>query len=149
MPPHELLRYTYAPGQIVLGKFAGRLIGHLDDRPQITIAGARAGKTSTILEPNLCLYPGSMLVLDPKRELAQTARLRRALGHDVYVLDPFAPRGNAERLLQCFERARSRQRDDCRRCRGDHAGADRRATATRARNTGTIARGRCCSASSC
>ena len=58
MPPHELLRYTYAPGQIVLGKFAGRLIGHLDDRPQITIAGARAGKTSTILEPNLCLYPG-------------------------------------------------------------------------------------------
>ena len=30
-------------------------------------------------------------MLDPKRELAQTAGLRRALGHDVYVLDPFAP----------------------------------------------------------
>jgi len=55
----------------------------------ITIAGARAGKTSTVLEPNLYLYPGSMLVLDPKGELSKTARIRRALGHNVYVLDPF------------------------------------------------------------
>ena len=34
-----------------------------------------------------------MLVLDPKGELARTARLRRALGHDVYVLDPFGQSG--------------------------------------------------------
>jgi type IV secretion system protein VirD4 len=52
-----------------------RFIGHLDDRPQITIAGARAGKTSTVLEPNLYVYPGSMLVLDPKGELARSASL--------------------------------------------------------------------------
>lgn len=89
MPPHELARHAYVPGQIILGKFGGRFLGHLDDRPLITIAGARAGKTSTVLEPNLYLYPGSMLVLDPKGELARTAGLRRALGHDVYVLDPF------------------------------------------------------------
>ena len=89
MLPHELLRHAYIPGQIILGKLGSQRLGHLDDRPQITIAGARAGKTSTILEPNLCLYPGSMLVLDPKGELAGTARLRRALGHRVYVLDPF------------------------------------------------------------
>lgn len=89
MPAHELASHTYAPGQIILGKFARRFLGHLDDRPVITIAGARAGKTSTVLEPNLYLYPGSMLVLDPKGELARTAALRRALGHDVYVLDPF------------------------------------------------------------
>ena len=93
MPANELMRHVYVPGQIILGKFAGRFIGHLDDRPQITIAGARAGKTSTILEPNLYLYPGSMLVLDPKGELARTARLRRALGHDVYVVDPFGQSG--------------------------------------------------------
>lgn len=89
MPPEELLRYGYQSGQIILGKFAGQFLGYLDDRPQITIAGARAGKTSTILEPNLYLYPGSMLVLDPKRELARAAALRRALGHQVHVLDPF------------------------------------------------------------
>jgi type IV secretion system protein VirD4 len=89
MPPNELLQCTYVPGQIILGKFAGRFLGHLDDRPMVTIAGARAGNTSTILEPNLYLYPGSMLVLDPKGELARTAPLRRTLGHDVFVLDPF------------------------------------------------------------
>ena len=68
MPPHQLAQYAYLPGQIILGKFAGRFLGYLDDRPMVTIAGARAGKTSTILEPNLYLYPGSMLVLDPKGE---------------------------------------------------------------------------------
>jgi type IV secretion system protein VirD4 len=89
MPPHELLQHAYVPGQIILGKLAGQFLGHLDDRPMVTIAAARSGKTSTVLEPNLYLYPGSMLVLDPKGELAPTARLRRALGHDVHVLDPF------------------------------------------------------------
>jgi type IV secretion system protein VirD4 len=89
MSPEQLAQHVYVPGQIILGKFAGRFLGHIDDRPQVTIAGARAGKTSTILEPNLYLYPGSMLVLDPKGELARTASFRRMLGHDVYVLDPF------------------------------------------------------------
>ena len=94
MRPNELARHEFVPGQIILGKFAGRYIGHLDDRPLVTIAGARAGKTSTVLEPNLYLYPGSCVVLDPKGELsARTARLRRALGHDVYVLDPFGQSG--------------------------------------------------------
>jgi type IV secretion system protein VirD4 len=93
MAPNELMQHAYVPGQIILGKFGGRFLGHLDDRPQITIAGARAGKTRTILEPNLYLYPGSMLVLDPKGELARLAPLRRALGHDVYVLDPFGQSG--------------------------------------------------------
>jgi len=93
MPPFELASYAFAPGQIILGKFGGRFLGHLDDRPLVTIAGARAGKTSTVLEPNLYLYPGSMLVLDPKGELSRTAILRRALGHNVYVLDPFGQSG--------------------------------------------------------
>jgi len=93
MAPYQLAQHYFVPGQIILGKFAGRFIGHIDDRPQITIAGARAGKTSTVLEPNLYLYPGSMLVLDPKGELSGTARLRRALGHDVHVLDPFGQSG--------------------------------------------------------
>jgi type IV secretion system protein VirD4 len=99
MPPHELQRHIFVPGQIILGKFAESFLGHLDDRPMITIAGARAGKTSTVLEPNLYLYPGSMLVLDPKGELARTAPLRRALGHQVYALDPF---GASDEPGACF-----------------------------------------------
>lgn len=99
MPPRDLSRYGYLPGQIVLGKLGGQLLGYLDDRPMVTIAGARAGKSSTVLEPNFYLYPGSMLVLDPKGELAQAAILRRALGHDVYVLDPFGQSGQSS---ACF-----------------------------------------------
>lgn len=94
MSPAELLgNHRFQPGHIILGKLAGTVLGHLDDRPMVTIAGARAGKTSTVLEPNLYLYPGSMLVLDPKGELAQSASFRRAIGHDVYVLDPFGQSG--------------------------------------------------------
>jgi type IV secretion system protein VirD4 len=93
MPPHELLEHAYAPGQIILGKFAGKFLGHLDDRPMVTVAAARTGKTSTVLEPNLYLYPGSMVVLDPKGELAPTAPLRRMRGHRVHVLDPFRQSG--------------------------------------------------------
>jgi type IV secretion system protein VirD4 len=99
MSPYQLAQYAFLPGQIILGKLAGQYLGYLDDRPMVTIAGARAGKTSTVLEPNLYLYPGSMLVLDPKGELAKTARLRCSLGHDVYVLDPF---GQSNEPSACF-----------------------------------------------
>ena len=93
MSPAQLMRHRFQLGQIILGKLAGVYLGHLDGRPMVTIAGARAGKTSTVLEPNLYLYPGSMLVLDPKGELARAARFRRAMGHNVYVLDPFGQSG--------------------------------------------------------
>lgn len=94
MEAHQLAAMRWAPGQIMLGKMGNNFIGHIDDRPVVTIAGARAGKTSTVLEPNLYLYPGSMVVLDPKCELAErTASIRRALGHRVVVLDPFGQSG--------------------------------------------------------
>jgi type IV secretion system protein VirD4 len=99
MPPHDLLEHAYVPGQIILGKLGGQFLGYMDDRPIVTFAAARSGKTSTVLEPNLYLYPGSMLVLDPKGELAPTARLRRLLGHDVHVLDPF---GQSREASSCF-----------------------------------------------
>ena len=94
MRPSDLLQFRFRAGQTILGKLAGHLIGHGDDRPIVTIAGARAGKSSTVLEPNLYLYPGSMLVTDPKGELARkTALVRRACGHNVQVLDPFGQSG--------------------------------------------------------
>lgn len=90
----EGVERKFQPGQIMLGKLAHTPLGHLDDRPMVTIVGARAGKTSTVLEPNLYLYPGSMVVLDPKGELARkTAVIRSLLGHQVYVLDPFRQSG--------------------------------------------------------
>ena len=40
--------------------------------------------------PNLLLYEGSVLAIDPKGELAAlTARARAAAGQEVYVIDPF------------------------------------------------------------
>lgn len=93
MSPHELMAHAYRGGDLIMGKLAGRFIGHMDDRPLMTIASARAGKTSTVLEPNLLIYPGSMLVLDPKGELSATAAFRRMQGHNVHVLDPFGQSG--------------------------------------------------------
>jgi type IV secretion system protein VirD4 len=94
MSPAELMRHhSFVPGQIILGKIGNCFLGHLDDRPIATIAGPRAGKTTTSLEPNIYLYPGSALIMDPKGELARTASFRRAIGHDVYVLDAFGQSG--------------------------------------------------------
>ena len=100
MSPYQLMRHSYVPGQLIIGKLAGTYLGHMDDRPLVTIAGARAGKTSTVLEPNLYLYPGSLLALDPKGELSRlAAKFRRAMGHNVYVLDPF---GTSDEPTACF-----------------------------------------------
>ena len=72
-------------------------LGLDDDRHFVTIAGARSGKGRSSIIPNLCLYPGSVVVLDPKGENATLTAARRAngdawstgLGQEVYVLDPF------------------------------------------------------------
>jgi type IV secretion system protein VirD4 len=94
MHPEEVMGLRYQPGQIILGKLGGQPLGWLDDRPMVTIAGARAGKTRTVLKPNIFTYPGSMVVLDPKAELArETAAIRAACGHQVFVLDPFEASG--------------------------------------------------------
>lgn len=87
--PDSLWRYR--PGGILLGWLDDVPIGVNDDRHLLLVAGARAGKTSTLLIPNLTLYEGSTLVLDPKGELATATALHRrdTLGHTVRVLDPW------------------------------------------------------------
>jgi type IV secretion system protein VirD4 len=73
--------------------FGGGPLGRQDDRHIVTIAGARAGKSSTCIIPNLRRYRGSMLVIDIKGELAQaTAAKRREFGN-VLILDPFGVTG--------------------------------------------------------
>jgi type IV secretion system protein VirD4 len=99
-------RWDWQAGKVLLGRGAdGRLLGDPDregrdgegdDRHLVTIAGSRAGKSSTVLIPNLKRYSGSAIVLDPKGELVwTTAAARRQLGQHVIVLDPFAELGEA------------------------------------------------------
>ena len=93
-PPQLGLSWDWKPGMVLLGHHEGRLVGRDDDRHIITVAGSRAGKSSTVLIPNLRSYPGSIVVLDPKGELARaTAQQRRAMGQQVYILDPFGETG--------------------------------------------------------
>lgn len=86
--------WEWTPGKILVGQWQGRLLGRDDDRHAVTVAGSRAGKSSTVLIPNLLRYPGSALVLDPKGELARaTAALRIRMGQTVHILDPFGETG--------------------------------------------------------
>ena len=72
-------------------------VGVDDDRHAVTIAGARSGKGQSGIVPNLSLYPGSVVCLDPKGENATLTAARRGqgdewaqgLGQEVFVLDPF------------------------------------------------------------
>lgn len=76
-------------GRMLVGAIGRQLIGIEDNRHMLTVAGSRSGKSVTLVG-NLLFYPGSVLALDPKGELANlTARRRAALGQKICVLDPF------------------------------------------------------------
>lgn len=95
-------------GKILLGRVSQEvtnpLIGVADDRHIVTIAGSRAGKSRTSLIPNLMLWAGSFITIDPKGELAEkTAMARKRAGHDVYIIDPFEEvKGEAAQLRANF-----------------------------------------------
>lgn len=56
----------------------------------ITIASTGAGKGRGALIPNLLLYEGPAIVIDPKGEACRiTARRRREMGQKIHVIDPF------------------------------------------------------------
>jgi type IV secretory pathway TraG/TraD family ATPase VirD4/WD40 repeat protein len=93
-------RYFYQQGDVWLGRSPGdtRLpIGYQDDRHVCLISGSRAGKGTSTIITNLCLWPGSVVVVDPKGENATVTAARRGkgspncegLGQSVHVLDPF------------------------------------------------------------
>jgi type IV secretion system protein VirD4 len=82
-------------GRIERHALGGCAIGVPDDRHIITIAGSRAGKGRSAIVPNLITYPGSILAIDPKGELAAITADWRAevLNQRVFVLDPFGVAG--------------------------------------------------------
>jgi type IV secretion system protein VirD4 len=75
------------------GQAAGadrRAITMNEDGHIITVAPTGAGKGRGAIIPNLLRYEGPVIVVDPKGENAKvTARARRAMGHDVRIIDPF------------------------------------------------------------
>ena len=92
----------WQPGRFLLGRdSAGRYLGVSDDRHILTVAGSRAGKGVSLIVPNLLFWPGSVLAIDPKGELASlTASRRSTVGSkwsvpmtpgegEVHALDPF------------------------------------------------------------
>lgn len=96
--------WTYQPGCIFLGRSGAQLVGVDDPRHMMTVAGSRAGKSKSCLVPNLYLWPGSAVVIDPKGEIAtMTAERRVAAGQSVYILDPFGQvQGSAAQFRASF-----------------------------------------------
>ncbi len=90
---------AFRDGQFWLGRSPadGSMLGYTDDRHIVLVSGNRAGKGTTTVIPNLCLWPGSVFVLDPKGENATVTAARRGagsaycegMGQRVHVLDPF------------------------------------------------------------
>jgi type IV secretory pathway TraG/TraD family ATPase VirD4 len=84
-------------GDFFLGRSEDGVVGLRDDRHALITSGTRGGKGVSVIVPNLCLWPGSVVVIDPKGENAMvTARRRGAgsqycdgMGQTVRLLDPF------------------------------------------------------------
>lgn len=98
----RLYPFKEGAGQLWLGlsdTTSPKPIGIKDNRHIVTVAGSRTGKGTAAIVPNLCLYPGSVVCLDPKGENASLTADRRGkgkpklalpgLGQQVVVLDPF------------------------------------------------------------
>lgn len=74
------------------------------DRHLMTVAPTRAGKGRGLVIPNLLLYNGPMIILDPKGELYRvTAHRRRQMGQKVIKLDPFRLLGPDSDSLNPFD----------------------------------------------
>jgi type IV secretory pathway TraG/TraD family ATPase VirD4 len=75
----------------------GPPLGYEDDRHVFLVSGSRSGKGTGVIIPNLCRWPGSCVVIDPKGENATITAERRGdgsayahgMGQKVYNLDPF------------------------------------------------------------
>ncbi|WP_274630764.1 type IV secretory system conjugative DNA transfer family protein [Arvimicrobium flavum] len=90
----------YKPGDVFLGRsmYDRSRIGSSDPRGVLTIASSRSGKGRSAIMPNLLMWPGSALIIDPKGTNAAVTALARGqgggrlthwLGQDVHVVDPF------------------------------------------------------------
>src|ERR1700742_1897145 len=69
---------------------------YADNRHLCTFGATRSGKGATVIVQALLQVPHSVVVIDPKgQNAAITARRRRGVGQDVYVLNPFGVHAGA------------------------------------------------------
>lgn len=110
---NELTGLEYKPGEFWLGyaPTSGHFpVGYNDDRHITLVAGSRSGKGTTTIINNLCLWPGSVVVIDPKGENATVTARRRGQGSDycrgmgqvVRLLDPFEAAVGVDDLRSSF-----------------------------------------------
>lgn len=87
----ELQRSGMAkPGGLFLGKSKGSDLYHHSSEHILTIAPPGSGKTSNLIVPALLSYTGSVVVTDPKAELApMTIEARRRMGQRIVILNPW------------------------------------------------------------
>jgi type IV secretion system protein VirD4 len=89
--------FPWRAGKAPLLRFDGR--GHL-----MTVAGSGSGKTVSVAIPNCLSWDGSLVVHDPKGELAQLcAAARMARGRKVLVLDPRLENGDSVNVLDWLD----------------------------------------------
>jgi len=85
-------------------------VGARTDQHALVCMGARGGKGTSVLVPNLLEWRGSVVVIDPKGENATITAARRGhgsayaegLGQKVVVIDPFKVANVDEGLRGCF-----------------------------------------------
>ena len=81
--------YGYAPKRKTF-------LAYPDESHLVTFGPTRSGKGSTVIVPALLECPHSMIVMDPKgQNAAVTARARRAMDQDVFLLNPFGMHAGA------------------------------------------------------
>jgi type IV secretory pathway TraG/TraD family ATPase VirD4 len=104
-------RHPFAQGKFWLGRADdATAIGYRDDRHICLVSGTRGGKGASVIINNLCFWPGSAVVVDPKGENATVTAARRGqgsehctgMGQAVHVLDPFKTAHVDERYLSSF-----------------------------------------------
>jgi type IV secretion system protein VirD4 len=89
MPGNFAIPYGYSAE-------SGTFPSYTDNRHLCTVGSTRSGKGATVIVQALLQVPHSVVVVDPKgQNAAVTAKARRAMGQDVYVLNPFGLHGGA------------------------------------------------------
>lgn len=88
--PADVAAADLHAGELLMGRNQTGLLRYKGDGHMLTFAPTGAGKSVSVIVPNLLNYPGSVVCIDPKGAIpAITAARRRALGHNVLLFDPF------------------------------------------------------------
>ena len=82
---------------IILGRYKNRYLMLPGQTGVILAAPPRSGKGVSCVVPNLLNWPGSVLVLDVKKENWTLTAGYRSLFSEVYLIDPFAADGRTAR----------------------------------------------------